>query len=309
VALASIAAVLAGVLAGVVVPAAGAAGGRDCGVDRSPVRDLTYRRVRGPGAGLTKLDVYPAPEGCATPVVVWVHGGGWRVGDKAQGQDDKIRLFGDLGATYVSVNYRLTDDDAAEPVRYPVHEEDVAAAVAWVHDHIARYGGDPDRIAVLGHSAGAQLVALLATDPRFLARHDLDLDALSCAAPLDTEGFDVTTAASAPGRQGRIYQSAFGTDPEVWRRASALGHVAAGAGIPPMLLVARGTPERRAAMQAFADALEAADVPVTVVEAGSYTHRQVNRSIGVDGEQVITPALTTFLRDCFAGDRPPSPRS
>jgi acetyl esterase/lipase len=291
--------VLAGVTLG--VPGAGAAGGGgDCVDDRRPARDVPYRKVRGPGAGLTTLDVYPAPEGCDTPVVVWVHGGGWRVGDKAQGQDDKVRLFGDLGYAYVSVNYRLTDDAAADPVRFPAHEQDIAAAVAWVHDHIADYGGDPDRIAVLGHSAGAQLVALLATDGRFLARHDLGRDALACVAPLDTEGFDVTAAANAPGRQGRIYQGAFGTDPAVWRRASALEHVAPDEDIPPVLLVARGTPDRRAAVQAFADALRAAEVPVTIVEAGGYSHRQVNTQIGVDGEQVITPALTTFLRGCFA---------
>ena len=86
----------------------------------------------------------------------------------------------------------------------------------------------------------------------------------------------------------------------MWRRASALEHVAPDEDIPPTLLVARGTPKRRAAVQAFADALREADVPVTVVEAGGYSHQQVNRNIGVDGEQVITPALTTFLRDCFA---------
>ena len=299
-ALVTAAALGAGAL-GTLAPAAGAAvGGGDCVDSRAPTRDVTYRKVHGADAGLTKLDVYPAPDGCDAPVVVWVHGGGWRVGDKSQGQDDKVELFGDLGYTYVSVNYRLTDDGAKTPVRYPVHEQDVAAAVAWVHDHIAEYGGDPDRIAVLGHSAGAQLVALLATDERFLGRHDLGLDALACAAPLDTEGFDVTTAASAPGRQGRIYQSAFGTDPAGWRRASALEHVAPDADIPPMLLVARGTPKRRAAMQAFADALQGADIPVTVVEAGQYTHRDVNRQIGVAGEQVITPPLTTFLHDCFA---------
>ena len=298
-ALAIIAALGGGALS-VAAPAAGAAAGGDCVDERAAARDVTYRKVRGPGAGLTKLDVYPAPAGCDTPVVVWVHGGGWRVGDKGQGQADKVKLFGELGYTYVSVNYRLTDDGAKAPVRYPVHEQDVAAAVAWVHDHIADYGGDPDEIAVLGHSAGAQLVALLATDERFLARHDLGLDALACAAPLDTEGFDVTTAASAPGRQGRIYQGAFGTDPAVWRRVSALEHVAPDEDIPPMLLVARGTAKRRAAMQAFADALREADVPVTVVETGGYSHQQVNRNIGVAGEQVITPALTTFLRDCFA---------
>src|SRR5439155_313047 len=76
---------------------------------------------------------------------------------------DKLRLWHDAGYTVVSVNYRLTDPATTATVRYPTHDEDVAAAVAWVHAHVARFGGDAERIALLGHSAGAQIVASIAT--------------------------------------------------------------------------------------------------------------------------------------------------
>jgi arylformamidase len=279
---------------------AAAAGGDDCASTPAPVRDLRYRKVSGSDPNATSLDVYPTAKACPAPVVVWVHGGGWQVGDKTNDQRDKVRLFNGLGYTYVSVNYRLTDRADAEPDRYPVHEQDVAAAVAWVREHIERYGGEPDEIALLGHSAGAQIVALLATDERFLDRHDLGLDAITCVAPLDTEGFDVTTAATAGGRQSQIYQSAFGTDPIVWQDASALEHVEPGKRIPEMLLVLRGTANRRAAVETFTGALRDAGVDVTSIDVGSYSHAEVNRQIGVRGEQVITPALTSFLEDCFA---------
>ena len=72
---------------------------------------------------------------------------------------DKVRWARSHGWVLVSVNYRLTRPGDANPARYPDHYDDVASALAWTVDHIDRYGGDPDRIAVLGHSAGADIVS------------------------------------------------------------------------------------------------------------------------------------------------------
>jgi hypothetical protein len=140
-------------------------------------------------------------------------------------------------------------------------------------------------------------VANVATDPQFLAAHDLTLDDLACVAPLDTEGFDVT-------RQGQLgtqlYLDAFGTDPQVWADASALNHVARGTGIPPHLLVRRGTLVRQRVLDAYANALTAAGVPVTIVDARGLSHNQVNTEIGASGDTVMTPAVTSFLTACFS---------
>jgi acetyl esterase/lipase len=182
-------------------------------------------------------------------------------------------------------------------VQDPNHNEDVAAAVAWVVDHVAGYGGDPDRIAVLGHSAGAQIVASVATDDRYLATHGLGLDALRCAGSLDTEGYDV---AAIPAARTPTYRAAFGDDPAVWSDASPLIHVAPGSGIPRFLVVERGTPRRRRSAGAFAARLRAAGVPTTVVDAGALSHAQVNSEIGRSGDAVITPPLADFLAECFA---------
>jgi acetyl esterase/lipase len=249
---------------------------------------------------LLSVDVFPPASGCPAPVVVWVHGGGWRIGDKSNQMTDKVRLFNDLGYVVVSVNYRLTDPAAADPVQYPTHAEDVAAAVGWVHDRIGKYGGDPRRIALMGHSAGAQIVANVATDPQFLGAHDLALDDLACVAPIDTEGFDV----SRQGQFGtQIYLDAFGTDPEVWAEASAVNHIARGAGIPRHLLVRRGTLPRQRQLEGYANTLTAAGVPVTIVDARGLSHAQVNNQIGAPGETVMTPAITTFVAECFGSDR------
>ena len=108
------------------------------------------------------LDVYAPPKAKNLPVVFWIHGGGWQGGDKADVQL-KPQVFADKGFVFVSTNYRLLPDvDMGTIVR------DVATAIRWVHDHIAEYGGDPDRLLVMGHSAGARLAALICTDDRYL---------------------------------------------------------------------------------------------------------------------------------------------
>ena len=95
------------------------------------------------------LDVY-SPHGAKNlPVVFWIHGGGWETGDKASVQI-KPQAFVDKGFVFVSTNYRLLPAvDMATIVR------DVAKSIHWVHDHIAEHGGDPARLFVMGHSAGA----------------------------------------------------------------------------------------------------------------------------------------------------------
>jgi acetyl esterase/lipase len=268
-----------------------------CPSDPAPVRDVAYASVPGVDPSLLSLDVYPPTHGCPAPVVVWVHGGGWQVGDKRNQMADKVRLWRDAGYGVVSVNYRLTDPSAPAPVQYPTHDEDVAAAIAWVHGHVARFGGDPGRIAVLGHSAGAQIVATVATDARFLGAHGLGLDALRCAGALDTEGYDV----AAPAGAGvELYREAFGDDPATWAEASPNTHVAPGTGIPHFLVVERGTPRRRRQADSFVTRLRAAAVPVTVVDAAPLSHAEVNSSIGRPGDTVMTPPLAAFLAECFS---------
>ncbi len=100
------------------------------------------------------LDVYSPPNAKNLPVVFWIHGGGWQAGDKSDVQI-KPQVFMDKGFVFVSTNYRLLPSvDMATIVR------DVAKSIRWVHDHIAEYGGDPKRLFIMGHSAGAQLAAL-----------------------------------------------------------------------------------------------------------------------------------------------------
>jgi arylformamidase len=261
-------------------------------------RNVAY--VKHPVSPLQRLDVYaPARHGACkpAPVVMWVHGGGWHAGDKRT-VNDKVTFFNGLGYVFVSVDYRLSTPLLAggRPM-HPDLANDVGAAVAWVEHHIASYGGDGTRIALLGHSAGAHLVALVGTDPTYLERSGGTFDSLRCVGSYDTESYNLVTRATTRG--GILVDNAFGTDPAVLRDASPINHVGDPAQLPAFQIVERGSPERAASEQAFVDAVRGAGGTADVIDAHSLTHGQVNTTIGASNDTVMTPKVKTFVTDCL----------
>lgn len=232
-----------------------------------------------------RLDVYPAPD-CDAPVVVWVHGGGWITGDKAR-LNAKRAWARANGWTLVSVNYRLTavDDPPARRLQYPAHNRDVGRALNWV----ARELDGP--IAVLGHSAGAQIVSSIGTDGGYTRAE------LCGVVSLDTEGYDVAAHIRSGGRGARLYRAVFGNRPAVWADASPIEHVSADD--PAHLVVRRGAIGRQRSQAAFARALREAGVATTVVRTPGYDHGDVNRLLGSAADDVLTPRVEAFLDDCF----------
>jgi arylformamidase len=270
--------------------------------------DIAYAAIDGVAPNLLGLDIYaPArADHCKlAPVVVWVHGGGWAIGDKGNKMADKKALFLGDGYVLVSMNYRLSPDPAAlddpKRVMYPIHEQDVATGLSWLHDHIAEYGGDPQAIALMGHSAGAGIVALIGTDESFLGAHGLALGSLRCVGSFDTESYDIPrTLKTSDATQTTLYQNAFGTDPAVLANASPINHLQAAKGIPPFLIVKRGAADRKALEQDFADAITAIGVWSKVIDASSLTHEEVNEHIGMAGDTVMTAPVQDFVKTvCF----------
>lgn len=254
------------------------------------------------GDPLQRLDLHlPDRAGCdPLPVVVWVHGGGWRTGDKEFSVADKVPLWNAAGWAVASINYRLTDTAVAENERVmaPTHNEDVAAALGWLVDHAGEVGVDAEHIALLGHSAGAGIVAALATDPAYLGAVGLEPIDLGCVGPLDTEAFSIAAAITTGPQLANIYEVAFGTDPDRWEELSPLTHVGE-APIPPLFLVTRGTSARRQQVADFASAVERADGEVTIVDLPRFSHEDVNRRIGDPTDTQLTPALEDFLTACL----------
>ena len=273
---------------------------RPC-VARTHQRDVAYIAGDDP---LQRLDIYlPEGVGCdPVPVVVWVHGGGWQIGDKGNSITQKVALWNDAGWAVVSVNYRLSDSAVPEAARVmaPQHNEDVAAALGWLVEHSAAVGIDPKHIALLGHSAGAGIVAALATDPVYLRTARLEPADLSCVGPLDTEAFSVAEAIGGGPELAKVYRVAFGTDPEQWAELSPLTHVGE-APIPPLFLVSRGTASRRNLVATFAAAVDTAGGETTIVDLPSFSHEDVNKQIGGAADTQLTPALQEFLTTCLTG--------
>lgn len=256
---------------------------------------VAYKTVAGVDPDLLSLDIYAPADAHNAPVVMWVHGGGYAIGDKAYQMKDKITLFNGQGWILVSVNYRLSVPNKGA-AQYPDHFLDVAAAVAWVREHIPAYGGDPNRIALLGHSAGADIVSNVAINPIYLKEYGLELSALNCAAPLDTAGFEKAQAGDSEQEQ---WVNALGNNPNYIAETSATLLIQPNIGIPPMLGVTRGNDRRQQIETEFIAALQAAGIEATLVDATALTHNEVNSQIGAAGDTVMTEPLMKFLTGCF----------
>lgn len=261
---------------------------------------VQYKNVTGVDANLLSLDVYyVAQSNSFKPVVVYVHGGAWAIGDKANSIDNKKNLFEAQGYLFVSVNYRLSpSDDALSPnrIKFPVHNEDVADAVKWVFDNIEQYGGDPDKIALLGHSAGAHLVSLTGLSGTFLPARGISRSMIKGVASIDTEGYDVVSQVQD---QNLTYINAFGTVEEELIAASPIRNILTDVAYPRFFVARRGSATRLAIADAFINALTNAGVPVSTVTAQQYDHEGINDAIGAPGETAVTTPLLAFFETCF----------
>jgi arylformamidase len=252
------------------------------------------------------LDIY-APDGAKNlPVVFWIHGGGWVTGDKTDVQI-KPRVFAERGFVFVSTNYRLLPDvEMGELIR------DVAKSLGWVHKNIASQGGDPRRIFVMGHSAGAQLAALLCIDDRYLKEVGVPFDVLKGCVPVDGDTYDLPAIImTAETRQDvhRLplptfgHRVKFGNDPEKHVDFSAVTHVTKDKGIPPFLILhVAGHPDVTAQAKHLGTILEGADVPAKVFAAGETTHNKLNVDLGLSDDPA-TKELFKFLDPLMGANR------
>jgi arylformamidase len=247
-------------------------------------RDIPYAE---PKNERQLLDVYAPATGSNLPVVVWVHGGGWMVGSKNE-VDHKPEAFVAKGFVFVPMNYRFVPH-----VTMGTIVRDVAKSVAWVHANIARYGGDPKRILLMGHSAGAQLAALLCTDSRYLEAEKVSRTSIKGCVPVDGDTYDVPLqVATATARRKSLNQpppkmghpEKFG-DALQQRELSAVNHVAPKKGIPPFLIlhVADHTDTTAQAHRLWA-ALEQAGVPAQIFGAEGTNHVKLDRDLGLPGD-------------------------
>lgn len=244
------------------------------------------------------LDVYAPDNAKNLPVVFWIHGGGWQTGDKTSVQI-KPRVFTERGFVFVSTNYRLLPH-----VQMDVLIGDVAKSLGWVHKHITEYGGDPNRIFVMGHSAGAQLAALICIDERYLTAEGVPLEVLKGCVPVDGDTYDVPAIIMTAELRQTVHhlplpdvghRVKFGNDPKKHVDYSAVTHVAKDKGIPPFLILhVAGHPDVTAQARRLGDVLDEADIPVQVYGARETTHTKLNADLGLPDDPA-TKELFQFL--------------
>jgi acetyl esterase/lipase len=186
------------------------------------VKDIAYYTGAGQHPIKHKLDLF-LPDGRKDfPVVLFVHGGAWLHGDKSfLGFYSSIgRALAARGIGVAVTNYRLSP-----AVKHPEHVKDVARAFAWVHKNIGKYGGRADRLFVCGHSAGGHLVALLATDERYLRAEGLSSKNVRGVIPISGV-YDIPDG---------LLPRVFGNGPNAGKNASPIRY--ARAALPPFLVL------------------------------------------------------------------------
>lgn len=227
---------------------------------------------------LQAVDFWPGV-GPRAPLVVFVHGGGWKRGDKSMMTGSaKLADWQGKGYAVASVNYRLVPDATVEQ-----QAADVASALALLRSRADTLGIDPARIVLVGHSAGAHLVALVGTDPQWLRGAGLPLDAVRGVIPLDGAAYDVPTQFRDSGRFMRgTYTQAFGTDPRRQRALSPTFHAAA-PNAPAFLILHVERDDGTRQSTELADALRRAGTPVelqAISGTGLRGHMEINRDLG-----------------------------
>lgn len=260
-------------------------------------RGIRYAEREGVAARRTSLDIHrPADLEGPAPIVVFVHGGGWSIGDKAL-VNVKPAWAARNGWILVSVNYRLSP-----AVEHPEHARDVAAAVAWVRANAEAFGGDPDRIALMGHSAGAHLAAIVACEESLLGEVGMSPDQLAGVVLLDGAGYNLPRRMStlpATGRLHDMYHGAFGADPDLWERASPTLQARPGDDLPALLAVHVGLRiESRVESRELADKWRESGSRAEVHHARGNDHAGINRQLGEPGD-ADTPVIEAFLRSVF----------
>ena len=259
--------------------------------------DIPYTDVANPRQ---KLDIY-APTGATNlPVVFWIHGGGWEAGGKSSGQL-KPPPFTGRGFLFVSTGYRLLPHvEIADIFR------DIAKSLRWVHQNIAAHGGDPNRILIMGHSAGAQLAALIAIDHRYLQAEGLSPDIIKACVPVDGDTYDVPAIIEVAETRARAHgqplprnghRQKFGNDPAKHLDYSAVTHIAPGKPIPPFLILHLAEhPDVTAQAQRLEAALKSTAIPVQRFPARETTHNKINENLGLPNDPA-TKTLFSFLAD------------
>lgn len=271
---------------------------RQDGASRAPQTPAAQAITYGTDP-LQALDFWGAQSGASkAPLVIYVHGGGWKRGDKGNATGGwKAPHYTGAGYAFASINYRLVPAATVEQ-----QAADVVSALKALIDRAEALGVDRRRIVLMGHSAGAHLVALVGADERYLRAAGLSFADIKGVIPIDGAAYDVPAQMQdGPPMMQSTYRQAFGTDPARQRALSPTMQAAA-PNAPAFLLLHVQRPDGVRQAQALGAALAAAG---TAAEFGSFPgeglqgHMVINRSLG-DPAYAATAVVDRWLAARFA---------
>ena len=254
-------------------------------------RDVVYADVPGVDPQRLSLDLYLPKETQALPsrrpIVLYVHGGGWLAGSKAQSFLQPLALV-PQGLVYASANYRLRPDATVAEMA-----QSVADAAGWLTRHANEFGGDPHTLFLVGHSAGAHLVSLLGTNATFLQNAGVHPASVRGVVSLDTAVYDLPKLLETS--EAALHQRVFGEEPSA-EAVSPWHHVQYGATHPAFLIFySEGRPAAATQTIPFTERLNDAGHQATVVEAVGRDHGELNNMLGTDRDRP-TARIVGFLR-------------
>lgn len=233
----------------------------------------------------------PSPTlGERPPLIAFVHGGGWSFGNRTQTNHYKPAYFTQQGYAYASIGYRVLPEAEVEE-----QAKDVARGLRHLREQAETLGFDPDRIVLMGHSAGAHLAALVSTDPQYAGE---DLAAIAGVILLDGAGYDVAENMRIRGRASRIYDRAFGSDPDRQATLSPISHVASPHAPEWLVLHVAGLARSQSQSVALGDALIGEGASAEVVAISNSDHGRMNRELG-NGSDNAAPHVARFLARLF----------
>ncbi|WP_257386150.1 alpha/beta hydrolase [Tahibacter caeni] len=232
-----------------------------------------------------RFDAYLPADAHDAPLIVFVHGGAWAIGDKDNPGivPNKAAYWLPKGYAFVSVNYRMLPE--AEPL---TQADDVAHAVAAVQRLARSWNADPARVVLMGHSAGAHLVALLGADPARLKT--AGAQAPRGVVSLDSAAMNVVQIMQFPRHFG-FYDRAFGSDPAYWTAASPY-HALSAASLPLQAVCSTQRADSCPQARAFAEKARGLGVRVDV-QPEDLSHAQINHELGAPS--AYTEAVGRFV--------------
>jgi len=261
-------------------------------------KDLAYFDGDGADAKKHRLDLYLPATDKPFPVLMWIHGGGWKMGDRSM-YGELGRRFAEAGIGCAVISYRLSPD-----VKHPEHVKDCARAFAWLHANVKEHGGNPDRLFVSGQSAGGHLTALLALNRAYLEELKVPEDAIKGAIPMSGVYTIPAVKRELPGL--KMFKEAFGSEPDVCAEASPTTHVKNAKA--PMLVITETEDDKallRETMAGFKKAVEAAELKnVTFLDAQDRNHISIVTKLMAKGDDPSRSAMIEFItKRCAELDR------